>query len=57
MKLLIAAARVDGDIHEREREILVQVMVKLGISVERFGELYKEALALVDSLRRRRTGG
>ena len=53
MKLLIATARIDGDISEQERELLVDISSKLGIGAEEFGRIYQEGLASADAIRRR----
>ncbi|MCP4245726.1 MAG: hypothetical protein GY778_01635 [bacterium] len=53
MKLLVATARIDGDISEKERELLVDISTKLGIEAADFGVIYREALAAADDIRRR----
>ena len=55
-KLLVAAARLDGEISEEEREVLVLMMPKLKLSPDKFTELYEEGLALADDLRKRNAG-
>ena len=53
MKLLVATARIDGEISEQERTLLVDISTKLGIDATEFGGLYREALAAADEIRRR----
>ena len=55
-KLLVAAARLDGEISEEEREVLVLMVPKLKLPPEQFTELYEEGLALADDLRKRNAG-
>jgi len=54
MKLLIATARIDGDISDQERELLVDMSSKLGIEANEFGRIYQEGLAAADAIRKRR---
>ncbi|HUU85808.1 MAG TPA: hypothetical protein VM243_20110 [Phycisphaerae bacterium] len=56
MKLLVATARIDGDISQEERELLVDISGKLGIGVDEFGKIYTEAIATADAMRKRRGG-
>ena len=53
MKLLVATARIDGDISDQERELLVDISTRLGIDASEFGALYREGLAAADEIRRR----
>ncbi|MCH7813215.1 MAG: hypothetical protein IID40_04250 [Planctomycetes bacterium] len=53
MKLLVATARIDGEISDQERELLVDISTRLGIDATEFGALYREGLAAADEIRRR----
>lgn len=53
MKLLIATARIDGDISDQERKLLVDISSKLGIEANEFGRIYQEGLAAADAIRKR----
>lgn len=54
MVLLVAQARIDGEISEEERELLVRISMQLGIDTEEFGQIYAEGVAQSDGLRQRR---
>ncbi|MHC4089084.1 MAG: hypothetical protein ACYSVY_02185 [Planctomycetota bacterium] len=54
MKLLVATARIDGEISEQERSLLVDISSKLGIGADEFGRIYREGIAAADELRKRR---
>ena len=54
MKLLVATARIDGQISKEERELLVEISGKLGIGVDEFGKVYTEGIATADAIRKRR---
>ena len=51
MQLLVATARIDGDISEEERHLLVDISSKLGIGVAEFGRLYQAGIATADAVR------
>jgi len=53
MELLVAEARIDGEISEAERELLVRLAGRLKLSPEDFQEIYKAGLARADRVRRR----
>ncbi len=53
-KLLVATARIDGEIADAERELLVVIASVLGITGDRFATLYREAIDQADQLRRNR---
>jgi tellurite resistance protein len=53
-KLLVATARIDGEITDAERELLVVIASVLGITGDRFATLYREAIDQADQLRRNR---
>ncbi len=54
MELLVATARIDGEISEEERELLVHMMGKLNISTDRFSDVYQRGIARADTLRDQR---
>jgi tellurite resistance protein len=54
MALLVAQARIDGEISGAEREMLVKIALQLGIETQEFGKLYSEAITQADELRTRR---
>lgn len=56
MELLVATARLDGEVADAEREVLAQIMQKLGISVERFADLYERGMQRADALRKAKFG-
>lgn len=45
MQLLVAAAQIDGNISEPERNLLVDISCTLGVSAERFGEIFQAGMA------------
>jgi len=58
LELLVAQARIDGEISDAERGLLVTIGQRLGIDTEEFGRIYAAAVARADDLLRRRgTGG
>lgn len=53
LELLVATARIDGEISEEERELLVHIASALGIEIDRFADVYKSGIARADTLRKR----
>lgn len=53
-ELLVAEARIDGEICEAERRLLVWIGAKLKITGDEFQEIYKAGIARADDVRRRR---
>ena len=51
MELLVAVARIDGEISSEEREVLVQIMGSLEIPVERFSDIYQKGIERADKIR------
>jgi len=45
MQLLVAAANIDGTISDEENNLLADVSLKLGLSPEAFGEVFKAGVA------------
>jgi tellurite resistance protein len=54
MKLLVATARIDGQIDDNERKLLVEISSRLGIAVNRFSQVYQAGIAAADAMRKRR---
>lgn len=53
VELLVAEARIDGEITERERSLVVWIANKLGIKGDEFQALYQAGLARADAIRKR----
>lgn len=53
LELMVAQARIDGEITFEERELLVQIALRLGIDTDEFGEIYARGVAKADELRSR----
>ena len=56
MELLVAVARLDGEVTEEEREVLVHIMQVLNLPMERFAEIYQRGVERADALRKARFG-
>jgi hypothetical protein len=54
LKLLVAEARIDGEISDAERDLLVTIADRLKIAEEEFQTIYQEGLRQADEIRRRR---
>ncbi len=54
MELMVAQARVDGEISDSEREMLVKIALQLGIDTDDFGTIYAEGVSRADEIRQRR---
>lgn len=54
IKLLVAEARIDGEISTEERELLVRIAFSLNIGTDEFQELYTEGIRCADTLRKSR---
>jgi tellurite resistance protein len=55
LELLVGAARLDGEITDEERELLVHLMARLNVPTERFSEIYRRGIERADGLRRARS--
>jgi len=53
-ELLVAEARIDGEISDEEREVLTRLAGRLQISEDEFAELYKAGIARADRIRQSR---
>jgi len=51
-ELLAAAARLDGEISQEERELLIHMMDKLKIPTAQFSEIYRRGVDRADNLRK-----
>ena len=56
LELLVAAARLNAEITESEREVLVLFMNKLAIPVDHFSDIYERGIKRADALRRAKFG-
>ncbi len=56
MALLVGQARIDGEISDAERELLVKISAQLGIDTDAFSRIYADGIARADEIRRRRSG-
>jgi uncharacterized tellurite resistance protein B-like protein len=56
MELLVGAARIDGEVSEEERAVLVRVMETLDIPLARFSEIYQRGIQRADALRKAKFG-
>jgi len=54
LELLVAAARIDGEIHERERAALLQMSQKLAVPVGQFEHILTRGVARADAVRAQR---
>lgn len=54
MELLVAQARIDGEIADEERDMLVKMALTLEIDTDEFGEIYARGVTKADEIRRRR---
>lgn len=54
LELLVAAARIDGEIHERERATLLQMSEKLAIPAGQFEHIFTRGVARADAVRAQR---
>jgi tellurite resistance protein len=51
LKLLVATARLDGEISPEERELLVEIAGRLDITGAQFDEVYSAGIAAADAKR------
>ena len=56
LKLLVATARVDGEISAEERSLLVRIASSLGITGDDFQGIYQAGIKQADDVRRLRSG-
>jgi len=51
LELLVAAARIDGEIHAREQESLKEMANRLAVPAEHFAGIYARGVARADAIR------
>ncbi len=54
LELLVAEARIDGEITRKERSLLAWIGTRLGIKGDEFHSIYKAGIARADRIRKRR---
>ena len=54
LELLVAQARIDGEISERERDVIVRIAAKLGLAGTEFQSIYQAGIARADKIRNSR---
>ena len=54
LELLVAQARIDGEISSEEREVIVRIAMDLGILGEEFQTIYTKGVGRADALRKAR---
>jgi len=56
LELLVAEARIDGEITEKERGLLAWIANRLGIKGDAFMDVYKAGVKRADKIRKSRKG-
>lgn len=54
LTLLVAQARIDGEISDEERSVLVRIATSLNLKPDEFGEVYEAGIARADAIRKSR---
>ena len=54
LQLLVAQARIDGEISDEERDVIVRIASAMGISGDDFQTIYRAGIARADKLRKAR---
>ncbi len=54
LELLVALARIDGEIAPEERDVLVRIALDLRIAMDEFDTIYKRGIARADTIRESR---
>lgn len=54
MELLVALARIDGQISDDERDVIVRIATSMGITGDDFGAVYQAGIERADRLRGQR---
>ncbi len=57
LELLVAQARIDGEISTEEREVLVRIAMNMGIHDDEFQTVYAKGVERADALRKARGHG
>ncbi len=52
LELLVAQARIDGEISTKEREVIVRIAMDMGILGDEFQTIYTKGVARADALRK-----
>lgn len=52
LELLVATARLDGDITTKEREVLIHARELLNIPMDDFAQIYQQGIKRADTLRK-----
>ncbi len=52
LELLVATARLDGDITTKERDVLIHARERLDISMDDFADIYQRGIQRADKLRK-----
>jgi tellurite resistance protein len=53
LELLVAEARIDGEISDQERDVLIRLGNRLGITGDEFQTIYQAGIARADAIRKR----
>lgn len=56
LELLVGQARIDGEISEQERSVLVRIASSLGITGDDFQTVYQAGIQRADKIRKSRQG-
>ncbi len=56
LELLVAQARIDGEISDEERSLLVRIATSLGITGDDFESVYLAGISRADDIRKSRKG-
>ena len=51
LELLVAAARIDGQVHSAEQQTLAQMAERLDVPISQFDEIYARGVARADAVR------
>ena len=54
LELLVAQARIDGEISPKEREVIVRIAMDMGIVSDEFQTIYSKGIGRADALRKAR---
>jgi hypothetical protein len=57
LELLVAQAKLDGDVTEDERSVLVRIATDLGVHDDEFQEVYRRGVERAVEIRRRKSSG
>jgi len=57
LALLVAQAKLDGEVTEDERSVLVRIATDLGVDPDEFEEIYRRGIERAVEIRRRKPSG